>query len=117
MARVFVVQEPVRFNRTTQTTERKFDLRPAAAYGDIDILLDSEAKVLNPGPMVHTLQRKLAHYTSDDFILPTGNPTAIGLAVAIAAVNNQGWVNVLVWHGETRAYVCVKANIYGRKAN
>ena len=112
-SRVFIVQEPVRWNRVTGEPERKFDLRPAAAYGRIEILLDGKASVLNTAPVVHTLRRKLADFGPDDFLVATGNPTAIGIAVAIAAYNNRGWVTLLVWHGPSRSYIANKANIFG----
>ena len=115
MARVFVVEEPMYRDPTTGVVKPKFDLRLAAAYGDVQILLD-DTRALNTGPMIHTLRRKLAKYTSDDYILPVGNPAAMSLAVAVAAVNNRGWVNILLWHRETRKYVCVKANVYGKRA-
>jgi hypothetical protein len=113
-SRVFVVQEPVRWNPKTREAERKFDLTPAAAYGELIFLLSNGKSPLNTAPLVHDLRRKLADYSDNDYIVPTGNPTAMGLAIAIAATNNQGNVRLLVWNGEARNYICVTANIYGK---
>lgn len=113
MSKVYVIQEPIKWDPKGQREQRKFDLTPASAYGELVFLLPSGRSPLNSMPMVRDLKRKLKDYSNDDYILPTGHPMAIGLAVAIAALNNNGCVKLLVWHGSSKAYVATEANVYG----
>ena len=124
MSKVFVVQQPVRrvsqedIDRGYYTDKSlgkfvpRFDLSPASAYGDIELLLDSGVIMgIAAAPVIRTFKEKLQGYCSDDFILPTGDPVAMGLAIAIAANYNGGLVNILRWDRRERRYIKIKAEI------
>lgn len=113
MAKVFVVQEPVYFNKQTKQMERKMELTPASAYGNIEFLLDSNRLPLDTTSIVWRMKKKLKDFSDEDFIVPVGNPTAMGIAIAVAALSNRGRVRVLVWTKETGQYIAVSVNLYG----
>lgn len=117
---VYVVQQPLR--RVTEQDVRRFpsryrpehvgtlvpafDVSPAAKYGDIKLLLDSSLVVgIAMAPLVRTFRQKLAAYGDDDYILPTGDPAAMGIAIAIAAQANQGRVKLLRWDRKSGGYI------------
>lgn len=118
MGKVYVVQEPHR--RVTEQDIRKgfhkkellgqfvpvFDITPAAEYGEIELLIDSSVHIgIAMKPVAEKLRVKLRDFCDDDFILPTGDPAAIGIAIAIAAKYNDGRVNLLRWDRKMRGYI------------
>lgn len=111
MSRVFIPYEPVRRNAGTGNTERLFDLTPAAVYGELTFLMEHGNLVLSPAPMVQQLRRALKDFSDDDYILPVGDPVAIGLVTAIAAQVNHGRVNLLRWDRSARNYITITARI------
>lgn len=104
---VYIVQEPVRRNRTTGELEAAFDLTPAAAYGDLQILLPPGNVMLSSKPMTDKLTHALRKFTDDDYLLAIGDPTAYATATAIAAKHNMGRYKLLKWDRESRAYISV----------
>lgn len=124
MGKVYVVQQPMR--RVSQsdvdsgyygasalgTFVPSFDLSPALKYGDIELLLDTGVMVgIAIAPVVQTFKDKLRNYSSDDYILPTGDPVAMGVAIAVAAKYNAGTVNILRWDRRERKYITLTAEI------
>lgn len=117
-SKVYVVQQPMR--RVSQedvdrgfygkdslgTFVPSFDLSPALKYGDIELLLDTGVIVgIAIAPLYRTFTEKLRNYTSNDYILPTGDPVAMGLAIHLAAKYNGGVVNILRWDRRERKYI------------
>ena len=50
--------------------------------------------------------------TSEDFILPVGNPTLIGVTIALAADQLEGNVSVLQWLGKEKEYIPISAKLW-----
>ncbi len=109
---VFVVQDHRRYNRDSGEYESVHDLTPAEEYGEIRYLLTPTAAPWNPSSVLSDLREALADYNSGDYLLLTGNPILIGWATAIAADVNDGYVNLLQWHGRERKYIPVGAQIF-----
>ena len=86
MATVFVIQETPGRN-----------LLPAKEFGKLKLLLPPGNIVLSAMPTVRRLRKGLKEYTSDDYLLLIGDPTAIALAASIASNENAGRVNYLKW--------------------
>ena len=113
-SRVFIVQQPVRVRRDPITKEVKtlepvFDVTPAAQYGTLELLLDSGLSFgIAMKPVVQMLNEKLRDFTDDDYILPTGDPCVMGIAIAIAAKHNGGRVAVLRWDKRERQYIACR---------
>lgn len=101
-SRVYVVQEPIakRHGRPA----RRFSLAPAEAYGELRFVLDwSDTRGLGDSggkverEILWKIRRAMDDYTEDDYILMTGNWTAMALAVAIALEVTGGRVRCLQW--------------------
>lgn len=99
---VYVVQESPKFN-----------ILPATEYGELDVLLPPGQITLATVPVVQNLKAKLRKYTDDDYLLAIGDPTAIGLAVAVAAKFNGGRVKMLKWDRQEHRYYAIQADISG----
>lgn len=104
MSRVFVVQEPLK--KRGDRFERKFDIRPAAVYGEIVPLLEPGMTPMTPGPVVTQLFKGLRDFSDDDYLLPIGPPAMIGYATAVAAqMNPTGRVTMLEWDKRLSCYI------------
>lgn len=103
MSRVFVVQEPIvkRHGRPA----RRFSLAPAEEFGELVFLLDwSETRGLgaNGGTteavILWKIRERMEGFDADqDYILMTGNWTAMAMAVALALEMSGGYVRCLQW--------------------
>jgi hypothetical protein len=114
MNRVFVVQNQHRWDRDKQKFEPKFDLEPAAEFGELTYLLSPTAAPFRPEPVIAELKQKLQDYRDGDHLLLVGNPVLIGFAVALAADANEGRVSLLQWSGKDQRYIAVEAqNLFG----
>lgn len=88
------------------------DVTPAAAYGDVEVMINTNHIGITMQPLVAMFKTVLKDFSDDDYILPTGDPVAIGLASIIAAKNNRGNVNFLRFDRQTRAYIKVQVKGY-----
>lgn len=108
MARVYIVEEALRWDPETQSLRSAFDFRPASVYGDLVPLTTSRGpSILSPGPVVFELQKGLQNFSDEDYLLAVGDPVKIGIATAIAARVNQGRVRMLKWDRDARNYISV----------
>ena len=101
--RVFVVQD-----------DPKKNLLPALDFGDIVTILDADAQITFAAPpWVRKIRTVMNDYTSEDFILATGDPCAIGIACAVAAEKTGGEFKMLKWDRQERRYYPVEAKLTG----
>lgn len=107
--RVFVVQNQHRWDRERQKFVPKFDLAPAAEFGELFYLLSPTAAPFRPEPIIEELRAKLADITPDDYILCVGNPLLIQWAGAVAAGFLGGRLRALQWSGKDQRYIAVEA--------
>lgn len=112
MSRVFVVQQPLRWDEPSQNLVPKFDLTPARTHGEVVHLLGPKAAPWRPESVIKELQTKLQDFNDDDCLLLTGNPCLIGWAVAVAADINGGRVKLLQWSGKDGKYIPITADLY-----
>ena len=106
---VYVLQElPV-----TSTGRPKFNIMGALKYGKLKVLLKENTQiVLSPGPIVFELRRLLKNYTSKDYLLLSGDPSVIRIAVAIVSDINSGRFNLLKWDRQEKVYYPLEINLY-----
>lgn len=109
--KVYVVQNSLRRDHATGGLIPKFDLTPAAKFGELVELLSAEVKPFNATLVSKELLDKLSRYCDDDFLLLVGNPILIGLATAAAAQINDGRVKFLQWSGSQKSYLPIWAEI------
>jgi len=72
-----------------------FDTTPAAAYGSVKQVLEGKEHLRKD--IWKLLGDRLASFTDEDYILPVGDPAAIGAVCAEAAHQNHGRYKVLRW--------------------
>lgn len=107
---VYVVQEP-RY-KAPEGGWKKINLLPALDYGSIEIILEPGEQVMfNAASAVRTIKARLGGYREQDFILAGGDPVAIGIACATAAIANRGRFTVLKWDRQESRYYPVPVDL------
>jgi hypothetical protein len=88
------------------------DLSDALGYGDLEILIPAKEQVsFSARSMVQQIESKLKAYTSDDYLMLSGDPVCIGVACAIAAKENNGHFNVLKWDRLEEKYYSIEVDL------
>src|SRR5574343_1813958 len=106
MAKVYIVQESPGKNITMELD-----------FGEIEVLLPPDKQLtFSPGPIIHILRTKLAHFTDEDYILLIGDPAAIGVVCACAAEWNQGRFKMLKWDRQTGKYFPIQITIHPERS-
>jgi len=97
----------------TSTGRPKFNIMGALKYGKLKVLLKENTQiVLSPGPIVFELRRLLKDYSSNDYLLLSGDPSVIGIAVAVVSDINNGRFNLLKWDRQEKVYYPIEINLY-----
>ena len=97
----------------TSTGRPKFNIMGALKYGKLKVLLKENTQiVLSPGPIVFELRRLLKNYTSKDYLILSGDPSVIGIAVAIVSDINNGRFNLLKWDRQEKVYYPLEIDLY-----
>jgi hypothetical protein len=116
MGRVFIVQEPLKKDPASGLVVPRINYGTLRPYGDIQFLFqwgdfkDDDA-LDNAAPIVWQLRAKLHDFRDDDYIVPLGNPAVIGMAVAIAAECNNGFVRILDWIRDESRYRLIEMDL------
>jgi|ERR1700677_1263671 len=106
MPRVFIVNEPLSSGKPF------INFRPAYAYGQEMVhVLPAGEVVGDPATLIGSLRYGLQGFCEDDYLLPVGDPLAIGCAIALAAQVTGGRLNVLRWDRVGRRYNAVAVDI------
>ena len=91
----------------------KYNIIGAQKYCKLKVLLKENTQiVLSPGPIIFELRRLLKDYTSKDYLLLSGDPSVIGIAVAIVSDINNGRFNLLKWDRQEQMYYPLEINLY-----
>ena len=97
----------------TRIGQPKYNITGTLKYGKLKVLLKENTQiVLSPGPIVFELRRLLKNYTSKDYLLLSGDPSVIGIAVAIVSDINNGRFNLLKWDRQEKVYYPLEINLY-----
>ena len=108
---VYVIQELP----GTSVGRPKFNIMGALKYGKLKVLLKENTQIImSPGPIIFELRRLLKNYTSQDYLLLSGDPAVILLAGMIASDINNGKVNVLKWDRQEKVYYPLEINLHER---
>lgn len=100
--RVFVVQEA--YGR---------DYMPAGKFGELIAMLPSDMQIyLSATTATRKLNRFLKDYNDNDYLLLSGDPVLIGLAVGIATGNNRGRAKLLKWDKRAGQYHPVEVDLF-----
>ena len=114
MAKVFILQEPMKRDEDSGQMVPVMDFRKVLDYGDPVICLPSGRVSLTPGPTVDSLTEILKNYTDNDYLVSVGDPTAMFVAAMIVGDRNNGKVNLLKWDRDSKRYISVAVDIHYR---
>ena len=110
--KVYVIQEIPGSKAGTP----KINIMGAAAYSttnDFNFLLPEFSQMIfSPGPLIFKLRKGLRNYTSEDYLLLTGDPAIIGVACSIVSDITNGKYKVLKWDKQERKYYPIEINLY-----
>ncbi len=111
-SRVFVIQEI----SGTKAGNPKINIMGASSYsssGKFNFLLPEFSQIIfSPGPLVYKLRQGLKDYTSNDYLLLTGDPAIIGVACSIVSDITNGKYKLLKWDKQERKYYPIEINLY-----
>ena len=106
---VYVIQEIA----GTKDGKPKINILGAAEYGTFKFLLPELSQMIfSPGPLIFKLRKGLKDYTTEDYLLLTGDPAIIGVACSIVANITNGKFNLLKWDKQERKYYPIHVNLF-----
>ena len=87
----------------------------ASKYGEFVFLLQELSQIIfSPGPLIFKLRKALKDFTTEDYLLLTGDPAIIGVACSIVSDTTNGKYNLLKWDKQERQYYPIEINLYER---
>ena len=93
----------------------KINIMGASEYGKFKFLLPELSQIIfSPGPLIFKLRNLLKDFTSDDYLLLTGDPAIIGVTCSIVSDMTNGKYNLLKWDKQERQYYPIEINLYER---
>ena len=106
---VYVIQEIA----GTKEGKPKINILGAAEYGTFKFLLPELSQMIfSPGPLIFKLRKGLKDYTTEDYLLLTGDPAIIGVACSIVSDITNGKFKLLKWDKQERKYYPIEINLY-----
>ena len=107
--KVYVIQEVA----GTKSGAPKINIMGASKYGKFEFLLPEFSQIIfSPGPLVFKLRKALKNFTTEDYLLLTGDPAIIGVACSIVSDMTNGRYNLLKWDKQERQYYPIEINLY-----
>ena len=110
--KVYVIQEIP----GSQAGTPKINIMGAASYATSNkfnfLLPEFSQMIFSPGPLIYKLRQGLKDYTSNDYLLLTGDPALIGVACSIVSDITNGKFNILKWDKQERQYYPIEINLY-----
>ena len=111
MPKVYVPQQPSRYDSTVSLWVPTMNLDPAKKHGALIIMFPPEGNRLSTGPLVAAMKHAMRDYSHDDFIVAVGDPSLIAAAACIACRATKGLLRMLKWDRMTSDYVTVEMTI------
>ena len=106
---VYVIQEIP----GTQAGNPKINIMGASEYGTFKFLLPELSQIIfSPGPLIFKLRKSLKEFTTEDYLLLTGDPAIIGVACSIVSDMTNGKYKLLKWDKQERKYYPIEINLY-----
>jgi len=97
----------------TQSGNPKINIMGAAEFGTFKFLLPELSQMIfSPGPLIFKLRKGLKDYTTEDFLLLTGDPAIIGVACSIVSDITNGKYQLLKWDKQERKYYSININLH-----
>jgi|TARA_R100000231_G_scaffold1161_1_gene2014 hypothetical protein len=100
----------------TKAGRPKINIMGASRYstsGKFKFLLSEDSQMIfSPGPLIFQLRQKLRNFTSEDYLLLTGDPAIIGVACSIVSDITNGKYKLLKWDKQESKYYPISINLY-----
>ena len=110
MTKVYLTQE---IPTDRETGKPKYNVMGASKYGEIKTLLPMYSQmILSPGPLIQKLRTLLKDYTSDDYLLLSGDPATIGVICSVVSDMTNGKFKFLKWDRQEKTYYPIEVNIF-----
>ena len=85
----------------------------ASKYGKFKFLLPEFSQIIfSPGPLIYKLRQGLKNFTTEDYLLLTGDPAIIVVAGSILNEITNGKYSLLKWDKQDRIYYPIKINLH-----
>jgi len=111
MPKVYVPQQPSRFDSATRLWIPTVNIDHAKKYGEVVVMLPPNANRLHTSPLVVALKDVMADYCDEDYIVAVGDPSLIAAAACIAAKKTGGLLRILKWDRMANTYIPVEINV------
>jgi hypothetical protein len=109
MSKVYLTQEIP----GTSIGQPKYNILGAQKFGQIVTLLPEKSQIiLSPGPLIQKLRTLLKDYTTDDYLLLSGDPAIIGVVCSLVSDITNGKFNLLKWDRQEKTYYPIEVNIF-----
>ena len=106
---VYVIQEIP----GTREGKPRINIIGASEYGSLKFLLPELSQIIfSTGPLIFKLRKALKNYTSEDYLLLTGDPAIIGVACSIVSDITNGKYKLLKWDKQEKKYYPITINLY-----
>ena len=109
-SKVFLIQDiPV----DKETGKPKYNVLGAQKFGEIVTLLPVYSQIiLSPGPLVIKLRTLLKNFTTNDYLLLSGDPAIIGVVCSLLSDQTNGRFKLLKWDRQEKTYYPIEINIF-----
>ena len=109
MSKVYLTQEIP----GSSIGQPKYNVLGAQKFGQIVTpLLEKSQIILSPGPLIHKLRTLLKDYTTDDYLLLSGDPAIIGVVCSVVSDVTNGKYNLLKWDRQEKTYYPIEVSIF-----
>ena len=109
MSKVYLTQEIP----GSSIGQPKYNVLGAQKFGQIVTLLPEKSQIiLSPGPLIQKLRTLLKDYTTDDYLLLSGDPAIIGVVCSVVSDITNGKYNLWKWDRQEKTYYPIEVNIF-----
>lgn len=105
MKKVYIPQEPTRWDNTVEMHMPTMDFTPASRYGELVVCLPPNISFHMTKPVYLALKEKMREFSDDDYLIAVGSPLVIALSSHIALQRTGGKLNLLTWDRLQRQYL------------
>ena len=97
----------------TKAGTPKINIMSASKYGEFKFLLPEFSQIIfSPGPLIYKLRQGLKNFTTEDYLLLTGDPAIIVVAGSILNEITNGKYQLLKWDKQDKVYYPIKINLH-----
>ena len=109
MSKVYLTQEIP----GTSIGQPKYNILGAQKFGQIVTVLPERSQIImSPGPLIQKLKTLLKDYTTNDYLLLSGDPAIIGVVCSVVSDITNGKYNLLKWDRQEKTYYPIEVDIF-----